>query len=111
MEDRYTYDALNWLTAVNEYQNGATQTGSQQYNYDRWGNRTISQASWGTGIKTKQFTVNPYYNRLGVPSGQAVVMTYDAAGNLTNDTYTGAGNRTYDAENRITCKSFLQPLG
>jgi len=29
-------------------------------------------------------------------------MTYDTAGNLTNDTYTGAGNRTYDAENKIT---------
>ena len=29
-------------------------------------------------------------------------MTYDAAGNLKNDTYTGAGNRTYDAENKIT---------
>jgi len=29
-------------------------------------------------------------------------MQYDAAGNLTNDTYTGAGNRTYDGENKIT---------
>jgi len=29
-------------------------------------------------------------------------MSYDDAGNLTNDTYTGAGNRTYDGENRIT---------
>ena len=41
MEDRYSYDALNRLTAVNEWQNGATDTGNQQYNYDRWGNRTI----------------------------------------------------------------------
>jgi len=30
------------------------------------------------------------------------VMTYDAAGNLTDDQYTGAGARTYDAENRMT---------
>jgi len=29
-------------------------------------------------------------------------MSYDDAGNLTNDTYTGAGNRAYDGENRIT---------
>jgi len=29
-------------------------------------------------------------------------MTYDAAGNLTSDTYTGVGTRTYDAENRMT---------
>jgi RHS repeat-associated protein len=41
-------------------------------------------------------------NRLGVPSGQNKIMHYDANGNLDNDTYTGAGNRTYDAENRIT---------
>ena len=28
-------------------------------------------------------------------------MSYDAAGNLTNDTYSGQGQRTYDAENRM----------
>lgn len=28
-------------------------------------------------------------------------MTYDQAGNLINDTYTGQGTRTYDAENRM----------
>lgn len=102
MEDRYTYDSLNRLTAVNEWQNGTTQTGSQQYTYDRWGNRTINPASWGTGINTKQFTVNTANNRLGVPGGQPGVMSYDNAGNLTTDTYTGTGNRTYDADNRIT---------
>ncbi|HET7287263.1 MAG TPA: hypothetical protein VFI71_07325, partial [Pyrinomonadaceae bacterium] len=41
-EDRYSYDSLNRVTAVNEYQNGVTFTGSQQYTYDRWGNRTIN---------------------------------------------------------------------
>jgi len=30
------------------------------------------------------------------------VMSYDTAGNLTTDTYTGAGSRTHDAENRMT---------
>jgi hypothetical protein len=29
-------------------------------------------------------------------------MQYDSAGNLKRDTYTGAGDRTYDAENRMT---------
>ena len=29
-------------------------------------------------------------------------MTYDNAGNLTNDTYSGQGQRNYDAENRMT---------
>ena len=56
----------------------------------------------GAGINNKAFTVNTANNRLGVPGGQSGVMTYDAAGNLTNDTYTGLGNRTYDAENKIT---------
>lgn len=29
-------------------------------------------------------------------------MTYDNAGNLITDTYSGAGARTYDADNRMT---------
>ena len=49
-----------------------------------------------------QFTVSNANNRLGVPGGQSGTMTYDNAGNLTNDTYTGVGNRTYDAEKRMT---------
>ena len=102
MEDRYSYDALNRLTAVNEHQNGATHTGSQQYDYDRYGNRKIKPASWGTGINTKQFDVDPNTNRLIVPAGQTGVMNYDAAGNLTNDTYSSYGSRTYDAENKMT---------
>lgn len=102
MEDRYSYDALNRLTAVNEWQNASTHTGSQQYDYDRWGNRTIKSASWGTGINNKQFTVDEITNRLGVPGGQSGAMTYDFAGNLIDDTYTGAGLREYDGENRMT---------
>ncbi|HEX7330819.1 MAG TPA: hypothetical protein VF290_04920, partial [Pyrinomonadaceae bacterium] len=102
IEDRYTYDALNRLTSVSEYKNGTEHTGLQEYDYDRYGNRTIKLTSTGTGINSKQFTVNPANNRLGVPSGQSGVMNYDAAGNLKHDTYTGAGNRTYDAENKIT---------
>src|SRR5947199_5644267 len=40
--------------------------------------------------------------RLQVPSGQTGTMTYDNAGNLIVDTYTGEGQRVYDAENRMT---------
>jgi YD repeat-containing protein len=39
-------------------------------------------------------------NRLTAPAGYT--MSYDNAGNLTNDTYTGQGQRTYDAENHMT---------
>jgi YD repeat-containing protein len=102
----YTYDALNRLSSVGEYFISNTQPLTQQslqsYIYDRWGNRTVNPSSWGTGINTKQFTVDTATNRLGVPNGQSGVMSYDSAGNLATDTYTGVGTRTYDADNRMT---------
>ena len=112
-EDAYTYDSLNRLSSVAEQRSTAagswvwSQQFQQSYTYDRWGNRTINPASWGTGINVKQFSVDAATNRLGVPVGQSGVMSYDNAGNLTNDTYTGAGTRTYDAENKmLTAKDF-----
>jgi len=101
MQQNYAYDSLNRITSVGEYQNGATNTGTQSYTYDRYGNRTINASSFGTGINIRQFTVDAATNRLGVPSGQAGVMQYDANGNLLSDTYTSYGSRTYDAENRM----------
>ncbi|HKU73659.1 MAG TPA: RHS repeat-associated core domain-containing protein, partial [Pyrinomonadaceae bacterium] len=103
----YTYDSLNRLSSVADYFLSNTQPNTQQslqsYTYDRWGNRTINAAqTWGTGINNKQFAVDTATNRLGVPSGQSGVMSYDTAGNLITDTYTGVGSRTYDAENRMT---------
>jgi RHS repeat-associated protein len=98
----YAYDSLNRLTSVQEQQSGA-HTGAQAYAYDRFGNRQInSAATWGAGINNRQFAVDAATNRLGVPAGQAGVMQYDPAGNLTFDSYTGHGSRTYDAENRMT---------
>src|SRR6266536_3697186 len=76
---------------------------AQVYSYDRFGNRTIDAAqTWGVGSYNKQFTVNTANNRLGVPAGQSGLMSYDNAGNLTTDTYSGGGDRTFDAENRMT---------
>jgi YD repeat-containing protein len=99
---QYDYDALNRLKWVREVVSGVEQW-KLQFTYDRWGNRTIdSGVTYGAGINNKAFTVNTANNRLGVPGGQPGVMSYDATGNLKNDTYTGAGNRTYDAENKIT---------
>ncbi len=105
MQQNYDYDALNRLNSIGEYANGATLSGSQNFGYDRWGNRTITSAT-GTGINNKQFTVNTANNRLGVPSGQSGTMTYDAAGNMTKDTYSGAGvTRVYDADNRMVSET------
>jgi RHS repeat-associated protein len=99
---QYDYDSLNRLNWAREVLDGGAEQWKQQFTYDRWGNRTINTGvTYGTGINNKSFTVNTANNRLAVPGGQTGLMTYDSAGNLTNDTYTGAGNRIYDAENKI----------
>ncbi|MGQ0762587.1 MAG: PA14 domain-containing protein, partial [Acidobacteriota bacterium] len=102
-QNSYSYDSLNRLSSVSELHGGPWgQSGtdySQVYNYDRYGNRTINNgATWGA--PNPQFGVDIATNRLTPPGGYS--MNYDAAGNLTNDTYTGQGARTYDAENRMT---------
>src|SRR5882724_5868287 len=106
----FAYDSLNRL----QYSNGERYASNgnvvnnqwkQTFIYDRYGNRIIdtnASNTYGSGINNMGFTVSTSTNRLGVPGGQSGSMSYDNAGNLTNDTYTGAGNRTYDAENRIT---------
>lgn len=49
-----------------------------------------------------QLDVDPATNRAYAPNDPSHTrMDYDAAGNLINDTYTGYGSRTYDAENRM----------
>ena len=100
---QYDYDSLNRLNWTREVLDGGSEQWKQQFTYDRWSNRTINTGiTYGVGINNKAFTVSTVNNRLGVPGGQSGVMTYDAVGNLTNDTYTGAGSRTYDGENKIT---------
>jgi RHS repeat-associated protein len=101
LHDSYTYDSLNRLTSVTEYRPGGVAQFAQAYEYDRYGNRTIKQAStWGP-INRTAFTADPTTNRLGVPAGAAGTLGYDPAGNLVADTYTGRGLRAYDAENRM----------
>ena len=103
---QYDYDSLNRLNWVREIVEEA-EVWRQTFTYDRFGNRTIDQATtWGTGIPKPNFTVNPANNRLGVPGGQTGTMTYDAAGNLTTDNYSAAAvMRAYDAENRRTSET------
>lgn len=98
----YTYDPLNRLDKVEEFADGSAFRWRQDYDYDRWGNRTVNAANTTDGIPEPQFAVDPATNRLGVPAGYAGVMQYDPAGNLTNDTYTGQGTRSFDAEGRMT---------
>lgn len=105
--DWFTYDAVNRLQQATEtnYISSTNQSATplqQAYTIDRFGNRTINQGSTWGGVNNQAFSVNPANNRLGVPNGQSGTMTYDAAGNLTNDTYSGQGQRNYDAENRMT---------
>ncbi len=98
---RYDYDSLNRLQRVAEITGNSQTDWQQEYVNDRYGNRTIHQTNtWGNAIPKPNFTVDANTNRLTAPTPYA--MTYDSAGNLTNDTYSGQGQRTYDAENRMT---------
>lgn len=96
----FDYDSLNRLQRVSEYNASLQTLWQQEYVYDRWGNRTVSQSNtWGTGIPKPNFSVDPANNNRLIPASG--VMSYDAAGNVVNDTYTGQGARNYDAENRM----------
>jgi len=118
----YEYDALNRLEWVKEGRGGVDQW-RQQYDYDRWGNRTINAGGTWLGqpsappsdaVNEKQFdkTNAADTNRLYAPGDTSLpmaqrLMQYDAAGNLLRDAYTGGGVRTYDAEGRMTSAEFL----
>jgi RHS repeat-associated protein len=99
---QYTYDSLNRLTQVNEYTGNPSLDWQQKYIIDRYGNRTIDVNNTSPNIPRPAFNVDVSTNRLTVPGGQVGVMSYDNAGNLITDSYTGGGGRTYDAENRMT---------
>lgn len=110
-QSTYSYDALNRLTQDGEANyntaSGWGQAVSQGYSYDRWGNRTSTSATGGA--PSRQFDAGDLANtnRLYAPGdtslpAQQRQMQYDAAGNLKYDGYTGAGARTYNAENRMT---------
>jgi RHS repeat-associated protein len=106
IKQSYSYDSLNRLTSVAEYQNGSTQTSAQNYNYDRWGNRTINGNTWGYQINAVQTSIDPNTNRLYAPNDpNHTLIDYDATGNQTKDYLTWNGTRTYDAENKMATAS------
>src|SRR5262245_2322532 len=95
--DDYTYDALNRISSFFEYQQASggqltPNVASQNYSYDRWGNKKITSATGGVN------NYNPTYETS--LSNRIVGLGYDAAGNITSDPLTG-GTMTYDAENRL----------
>ncbi len=114
--DTYIYDELNRLKSVAEKHVSSTQTETPQlkqtYYYDRFGNRRIDTnpaETWG-GVNNIDFELESGTNRLYAPGDLLPTplpenlrrMQYDPGGNLKKDTYTGAGDREYDAENRMT---------
>ena len=81
----YTYDELNRLKTATETI-GGSQTWTQVYGFDRYGNRNITS---GTGVTSLSFSNN-----------KITTHSYDAAGNTLAD---GTGKTfTYDAENKQT---------
>ena len=114
---QYDYDELNRLKRAHEYTGNTAIDWQQEFDYDRWGNRTINATNTWIGnqnnppsslLNETQFEASllASTNRLQAPGDQALAenerrMRYDTAGNLTNDAYTGAGDRVYDAENRM----------
>src|SRR5207244_9861767 len=95
-EDRYTYDALNRLTSIAEHPDGGWAVlVNQQYNYDRWGNRSIDWQNTSDNVNHTQATVvpNTTTNRMyaqGETEQNHPSISYDDAGNQTKDTYTAA---------------------
>jgi RHS repeat-associated protein len=106
---QYDYDSLNRLKSARETLNGGSAQWQQKFVYDRYGNRTIDTnvAETFGGVNNLGFEVHTAKNRLYAPGDLAISdvtqrrMQYDDGGNLKRDTYTGAGDRTYDAENRM----------
>lgn len=73
VQENYEYDELNRVTRAYgyHYAGQVTQHYTQAFQYDRFGNRQIDAGQTsGTGINSRQFTIDSATNRLGVPSGQ-----------------------------------------
>jgi hypothetical protein len=114
---------LNRLQSVNETFNSAEQW-RQWFSYDQYGNRTIDTnpepgdphlRTWGAVNSTpfEKFDLDST-NRLYAPGDEILPpasrrMQYDEVGNLKKDSYTGAGDRKYNANNKIVVASGGSP--
>jgi RHS repeat-associated protein len=97
----YGYDPLNRIAGTAEARISAVDpverlVYSQYYQYDPYGNRTIDpeKTTQHERINRQLFSVDTATNRFKE-------LSYDAAGNVTRDSLTGAGERIYDGENRM----------
>jgi len=102
-EHRFSYDELGRLATAAEYQQGtgSTPTWQQQFTYDRYGNRFQSGSGSNFGmsfIPVVSSDITASTNRF-ISSGSTPV-TYDAAGNITQDAKFRSMNYTYDANGR-----------
>ena len=98
--DYYGYDALNRITGIWENKQahnlGETTTNlTQQFTYDRYGNRLVNNAVSTFPVQNSPYTVNTANNRL---QSSGTCMTFDAVGNLTNDC---GRTRVYDGNNKM----------
>jgi RHS repeat-associated protein len=95
----FSYDALGRLSNVVEYQGSgiSTQTYTQGYGYDRYGNRTQSaNATLGLpALSSSDYDTTNNNNRF-----VSSVASYDAAGNITTDGKFRSLTYTYDANGR-----------
>ena len=101
-EQRFSYDELGRISIASEYQQGTggTPTWKQEFTYDRYGNR-FQSGSGNTGmtfVPVVSSDITAGTNRL-ISSGSTPI-TYDAAGNITQDSKFRSMNYTYDANGR-----------
>ncbi len=98
--DYYGYDHLNRITGIWEnkaaHNLGETGTGlTQQYTFDRYGNRTVNNPVSTFPVENSPYTVTTASNRLQKTGN---CMIYDLAGNLTDDC---GRTRAYDGNNKM----------
>lgn len=101
-DQRFSYDEIGRLSLAAEYQQGTGSSPSwkQEFTYDRYGNR-FQSGSNNTGVPFTTVVstdVSDTTNRF-ISSGSTPV-TYDAAGNITQDAKFRLMNHTYDANGR-----------
>jgi YD repeat-containing protein len=105
-EQRFSYDELGRLSTAAEYhQGGSTQNWQQQFTYDRYGNR-FQSGSGNTGVGITPVVssdITAGTNRF-ISTGSTPI-TYDAAGNITQDAKFRLMNYGYDANGRQTSAS------